>query len=674
MKSNVYEVYVKFFILISLIFLSLQTKLRLDRNENFVLRLNEKKIKSFFKNYRMNKDDSMSFSQENGIVQQHLDFEVDIDMEKKILEGLVRINFKCLGSTNFAAFDISDLSIINVKDSQSNLLKYYIIKNNKSSIGNGLIVKLSKNCSQGETSFLEIYYSTTRNSLGLHFSDPNVLHHKDKKYSFLYTHGEAIYSRTFFPSQDSPSLKVTSTAMLRIKEPYTALFSGEFVAKKKLNNGLLEYSYKMDKPIATYLITFAAGVIEKKQIKDSRCEVWGEAEAMKWVDESFKNCEDYLKFYETYKPFSFNKMTFLVVPDDFPFSGMENPYVTFISEAVLAKDRSYTNTIAHEIVHFWSGNLVTNKNWVSFWLNEGITTYLNRKAFRVLHGDDEFFFELYNGLFKLDLALKDLRVNKHLDASFRSLTPKITDDPYMTFSRIPYEKGSFFMYHIETIVGDSVMHKILSDYFNEFQFKSLHSEEFIKFLKEKIQLYHPEGNKKIQEINWTEWLYGTENLPVDFSIDSKNVKDFKIKVEEYKKAEKSEDELKTMFKNMKISEKDRVLKELSESYKKLSDKALSTIESFIGDDSLFEDHVNIKASHIILKAHFIKDNMDRENFILESLETLKFYKVQHLRKIFGLLKEINPDKNYLGKILSNFKNRLNPITVNRINEYIEQNK
>ena len=35
--------------------------------------------------------------------------------------------------------------------------------------------------------------------------------------------------------------------------------------------------------------------------------------------------------------------------------------------------------IAHEIAHSWTGNLVTNKNFEHFWLNEGFTVFVERK-------------------------------------------------------------------------------------------------------------------------------------------------------------------------------------------------------------------------------------------------------------------------------------------------------
>lgn len=664
MKNNVTCLKTRLLILIALISFSICSKFLFFNS----LKPKNAEFDNLLRNYKMNKNDVVSFSQSDGMVQHRIDFDVMIDMEKKLIEGTVRIHYNCRKTTNFIGLDIRNLKIYNVKDSNGKLMKYYIVKNNKNSIGDGLIVKFDKYCEEG--SFIDVSYSTMPDALGVHFSDPEVLHNKDKKYSFLYTHGEAIYGRTFFPCQDTPSLKVISSAKIRIHEPYTVMFSGEFDSKKDLGNGILEYNFSLDRPIPTYLVTFSAGILEKREIPNSRCEVWGERQALNWIDESFSHCEDYLKFYETYKPFAFKKMVFLIVPDDFPFSGMENPYVTYLSESVLSQDKSYTNTIAHEIVHFWSGNLVTNKNWESFWLNEGITTYLNRKAFRVIHGEEVFKSELYNGLFKLDLALKDLKKQK-IDPSFRSLTPKITDDPYITFSRIPYEKGSFFMYYVETLVGDETMHKIMSDYFNEFEFKSLNSETFINFLKFKILKYLDDGSNIIKDIAWDDWMHGTERIPIDLRINSKKIKTFKKQIKNFKSGKKPTDDLIEIFSNLKIFEKVRILQELHEDYSKLNEVAKTQIKVLLKNKELFEYHKNVDASKKVLEAHFIENNQDRLNYLMDVISNFKFYKVSHLRKIFGLIKEINPDTKFLNDIVEKFRHRFNPLTVQRLKEFIE---
>lgn len=57
----------------------------------------------------------------------------------------------------------------------------------------------------------------------------------------------------------------------------------------------------------------------------------------------------------------------LMLPPSFPYGGMENPQLTFVTPTLIAGDRSLANVIVHEIVHSWCGNLVTNLNWEHFW-------------------------------------------------------------------------------------------------------------------------------------------------------------------------------------------------------------------------------------------------------------------------------------------------------------------
>lgn len=75
------------------------------------------------------------------------------------------------------------------------------------------------------------------------------------------------------------------------------------------------------------------------------------------------------------------------MPPSFPFGGMENPCLTFVTPCLLAGDRSLADVIIHEISHSWFGNLVTNANWGEFWLNEGFTMYAQRRISTVLFGE-----------------------------------------------------------------------------------------------------------------------------------------------------------------------------------------------------------------------------------------------------------------------------------------------
>lgn len=101
--------------------------------------------------------------------------------------------------------------------------------------------------------------------------------------------------------------------------------------------------------------------------------------------------EDTEKFVSTAEdicgPYVWGRYDLLVLPPSFPYGGMENPCLTFVTPTLIAGDKSMVNVCCHEIAHSWTGNLVTNKTWNHFWMNEGFTVYVERKIVRRLFGE-----------------------------------------------------------------------------------------------------------------------------------------------------------------------------------------------------------------------------------------------------------------------------------------------
>jgi len=627
------------------------------------------------KPYKMNTEDQVSFSNNLEVTQKHLVFDVDIDMDNHSIKCKTRLFYHCKKTTSAIILDSMNLNIEKVTSSNNEPLQFSLFQptNISQTIGKGLAIMLEDGCKTD--SYLDILYSINTRPLGLHFSDPIVIH--DKKFGFLATHGEAIYSRSYFPSQDSPSLKVTSEAIIRIKNPYSVLFSGILQSVKEINNKeKLEYRFKMDIPIPTYLITFAAGSFKKIQIKDSRCSIYyekGNTALESKIYKTFEKCENYIKYYEkTYNlPFQFGQMVFLITPKDYPYRGMENPYVTYIAESVLTQDHSYDQTLAHEIAHFWSGDLVTNRNWEHFWLNEGFTTYSTRKAVKAVNGDEMFFFELFKGLISLKHAMKDLSSNSKLDKSLLSLSPQIIHDPYATFSRVPYEKGSLFLYHIEKVVGEQKLNNILGNYFNKFKFTSVTAKDFREHLEKDLD------QETIKKINWVEWTTLTGDLPQKFDIKSKRVDNFQSLLTKVSKEGLPLNEMENMFKELKIVEKDVLFDKLSEKHDKkgLSSSTINNLTQILKDESIVGSHITNKVNSVLLLAKFEKNETERENLLISSIDGNQYYGASHLKKIFKLLKEIKKYKSNLGNlvnVLDSFKMKLNPLTYERLLEKINE--
>jgi leukotriene-A4 hydrolase len=108
------------------------------------------------------------------------------------------------------------------------------------------------------------------------------------------------------------------------------------------------------------------------------------------------------------------------------------------------------DVIAHELSHSWSGNLVSNASWEHFWLNEGWTTYLERRIQAWIHGEPHRDFSAIIGW----KALEDSIERYGTDHEFTKLVVNLKDqDPDDAFSSIPYEKGYVFLNYLEGVVG-----------------------------------------------------------------------------------------------------------------------------------------------------------------------------------------------------------------------------
>merc|ERR1711957_821080 len=127
-----------------------------------------------------------------------------------------------------------------------------------------------------------------------------------------------------------------------------------------------------------------------------------------------------------------------------------------------------TTTLAHEITHSWSGNLVTNARWKDFWLNEGFTRYIERRIIGKCFGP------AMRGLMLMvgynDLTKTVDMLNATGSENLTMLEPDIVGmDPDMAFSRVPYEKGSLFLHYLEEVVGgEDAMSMWLKTYFDDF--------------------------------------------------------------------------------------------------------------------------------------------------------------------------------------------------------------
>jgi leukotriene-A4 hydrolase len=251
-------------------------------------------------------------------------------------------------------------------------------------LGKPLHIALRRAPGKGEKVTVRIEYETSPTASGIQFVPPSQT--AGKKHPYIFTQFQAIHARSGIPHQDTPAAKITYTARLTVPAPLRALMSANPAGEKDNGDGTLSYDFALDVPIPSYLIAIAVGDLHSKRI-GPRSLVWTEREQLEESAWEFAETEQYIATAESLVgKYVWGKLDLLILPTSFPLGGMENPTLTFVTPTLLAGDRSLTDTVAHEVAHSWTGNMVTNRTWGHFWLNEGFNTFLERKILQRLGG------------------------------------------------------------------------------------------------------------------------------------------------------------------------------------------------------------------------------------------------------------------------------------------------
>ncbi|WP_189262005.1 M1 family metallopeptidase [Streptomyces fuscichromogenes] len=342
---------------------------------------------------------------------------------------------------------------------------------------------------------VRVAYETTEGSTALQWLEPEQT--SAGTHDFLFSQCQTIHARSMIPLHDSMSAKVSFRARITVPDGYTALMSAKSTSGDGTvgGDGTRTFEFDAPQPRPPYLIVLVVGNVAARRI-GPRSLLWAEPDGLAAAAEEFSEVETLLAAAEDlYGPYPWGDLDLIVMPPSYPYGGLENPGLTFLSPTIVLGDRSEVGVLSHEIAHHWSGDLVTGHSMNHFWVNEGFTTYAERRITEATAGVDVA--DLHTAL-----AIDDLRD----DFAYLAGTPELTrlrkdltgQDPDTTSSWVAHEKGGLFLRALEEAVGRERFDPFFKRFFADFAFRSLTTEEFLTY----VDGIFPEA------IDYKEWLYG----------------------------------------------------------------------------------------------------------------------------------------------------------------------
>lgn len=420
--------------------------------------------------------DSHSFTNARDFRTTHLALDLRADFERRELIGSVDLSLERLDAqAREIVLDTKDLTIgqVELAGPATRALKFRLGARDPI-LGAPLHIELP--AETGAKPVVRISYRTAPGASGLQWLDPAQT--AGKKLPFLYSQSQAIHARSWIPLQDTPAIRITYEARIRTPSQLLAVMSAENDPSAARDG---DYRFRMPQPVPSYLLALAVGDLAFKPI-GARTGVYAEPAVVDAASDEFRDVESMLRTCESlFGPYRWGRYDLLVLPPSFMWGGMENPRLSFITATLIAGDRSLVSLIAHELAHSWSGNLVTNADWNSIWLNEGFTTYLERRIVAALYGAERQAMEDVLGLQSLRRDMADLksRGDEELTRLAIDLRGRDPDDG---FSDVAYEKGRLFIGFLESRLGRERLDRFLREYFSHFAFQSVSTEQFLAYL------------------------------------------------------------------------------------------------------------------------------------------------------------------------------------------------
>lgn len=394
----------------------------------------------------------------------HVSLDLTADFARKVLAGTATLTIAARPDAREIVLDVDGLNIGSVRTNLGDAT--FAIGERRPELGAPMSIAIAA----GVRTII-IAYETAPDAGALQWLEPAQTASGKR---FLFSQGQAILTRTWVPTQDSPGIRQTYDARIVAPEGLKVVMSAEMLTPEgEPVAGGRAYRFRTPNPIPPYLIAIAIGDLAFHAIGE-RTGVYAEPSMIARAAYECADMERMLLAAEAlYGPYRWGRYDVLILPPSFPFGGMENPRLTFLTPTFLAGDRSLVSLIAHELAHSWSGNLVTNALWADSWLNESFTNYFEGRISEALFGAELTAMQDALAWTDIQRAIAD----NPPDSTRLHLIGESGADDGVT--AIVYDKGALFLRTVERIIGRRRLDAYLRSYFDRHAFQPMTTDWFV---------------------------------------------------------------------------------------------------------------------------------------------------------------------------------------------------
>jgi aminopeptidase N len=435
----------------------------------------------------------------------HLAIDVTPDFKQRTIAGKVTLKFKPIAKPiQELRLDAVDLNVSSAA-STTRITAWQATDKN-------VIITFAQPIPPDQEASVTIDY-TAEPSKGLYFRTPEMGYKPEDTH--LWTQGESIEARHWYPCYDAPNEKFTSEVTCRVPEGMVVLSNGKRVSEEKdSGSGLVAVRWLQDKPHVNYLISLLAGHFKKVEdnYKDIPLAFYVPASQIDQAVHSFKDTKDIMGFFEQEigVPYPWAKY-YQVCVDDFTAGGMENTSITTLTDRTLHTTatenlRDSRGLVAHELAHQWFGDLVTCKDWSHVWLNEGFATYYDHLYDGYKNGRDALLYDLYESAKHIVSQTNDTK----------SIVNKKYNDPQEQFSYLAYPKGGWVLNMLRNQLGEELYRRCIKTYLERHQFGNVVTEDLSAVIEEL--------SGRSYDQFFDQWVYHARQpeLAVNYNWDEKN--------------------------------------------------------------------------------------------------------------------------------------------------------